>query len=131
MQTDVKPSGGCRTCFALPGPGGDLQQFSWADLRRDKMGVWTLIDGRWERVRSNRDLKNLGSRAALAPLDSSPEELLALSSVCPSSLTAKDVKLTLRFRELLEAGPLAALSNSFTNSSSAHEKLLLDLIWGR
>ena len=131
MKTTVKPSGGCRTGLALPGSNGSLQQFSWADLRRDKMGVWTLIDGRWERVRSNRDLKNLGSRLALAPLGSSPEELLALSSVCPSSLTAKDTERTLRFRELLEAGPLAALSNSFANSSSTHEKHLLDLLWGR
>ena len=131
MKTATKPSGGCRTGLALPGPDGALQQFSWADLRRDKMGVWTLIDGRWERVRSNRDLKNLGSRVALAPLGSSPEEILALSSVCPSSLTAKDTERALRFRELLEAGPLASLSNSFVTASSPHERNLLDIVWGR
>lgn len=112
-------------------PDGSLEQFSWGALKRDGLSAWTFKDGSWVRLRSNRDLLDLGSRVAIAPIGASPDEIEALSSVSPPSFTAKDAARVLRFKELLQAGPVASLSNGFAPHASKPDGRLLDYLWGR
>jgi hypothetical protein len=123
MKTDVKPAAGCRAGFAFYDASGRFRQWSWGELKRDGLALYTLRDGQWVRVRSTR---NLGSLTALAPIGTPPGGLAGLAWATPGNLSSRTVRAASAVAALAAVDPAAALaSNRFAQLTSEQRRLVL------
>jgi hypothetical protein len=130
MKTSIKPTSGCRSGFPFFDASGNLRQYSWGELKRQGLALYTQRDGEWVRVRANRGLGELGALTAIAPIGSTPEQLKAAAVGTAAGLNSKSVKAVQAVSALIKSPPDVALySNRFTMLSGDH-RFLVELAHG-
>jgi hypothetical protein len=127
MKTAVKPQGGCRTGFAFFDADGNLRQYSWGELKQRGEALWTRHDGKWRRLRNNRDLRRLGDGACIAPLDASTDLLEQSAVSSPSVIDQRAIRRLSSIRDLVDADRAVLLLSNRYAMLSHEQRMVLSI----